>query len=138
MATSSEVVMGHQKKLEINGTEVCVVNLDLTDTVESKDVSQSGTNGQYRRRAGGMAGVTITATINLSLGADNPFSDPPAIVPGTYLTDVKYYPDRGDTAQFWHLPSAYIPDDGVSASMEDPTILSVTIESDDIFYRPVG
>jgi hypothetical protein len=129
--------MGWQKKLTIDAVEYCVTNADIADSVDSKDVSCSGANGQYRRRAAGLAGVALTITINLDL-TENPWTDPPALTPGTYLTEVKYFPDRSDATQFWHLPSAYIPTNGVSASMEDPHVLTVVLESDGIYYRPVG
>jgi hypothetical protein len=134
----ADLVMGHQKKFEIDGSEYCVFDVEPEATAPSKAVScPCGVNNGYRLRAAGMKEATMKVQMYLNLD-ENPYGDPPAIEEGTYLSNVKYYPDRDDASQFWHFPSAYVARVGEKSDEENPNVVSFDLENDGIYYKPTG
>lgn len=134
----ADYVMGHKGKLTLDGTEICFASISVTENGTDVDVSCSGANAKYRLTANGLQQLEITFTVNLDLGTENPYTDPPDLEFGNTV-EVYYYPDRADSTQFWYAAVMKVAGGtNLNNTLDSAQPIAFKLLSDGVYANPVG
>lgn len=135
MPSSDNFFSGKNGKVTVNGTELLITGWKVEPEAERHDVTHTGSSG---------FGNIITSikrakfTIEMNWNAQqNPLDDPPNLVEGATITNVKCYLD-GLTSPFWLFSSAKVLTNPVESKVGDVTKITVNCESDGSYTRPTG
>lgn len=116
------------------------VNLKLNKwsvTPRSEDIDTTNfESGGYEEGIGGVVGADVTFE-GLWDAGQNPYDNPPLLVPGTIITNVYLYINKNET-QFFLFPSLRIIQAPVNVDVPGKSTYSITAKSDGSFTFPSG
>ena len=122
---------GKNGNVTVDGTNVNIEEWDVTDTSNEEETTHSGSNGFME---GIPTILSATGSFKGTWDANaNPYDDPPALVPGTFLTNLVL---NFDGSASWSFPKAFVQNAQVTNNVRGKIEWVVNFRSDGTFSRP--
>jgi hypothetical protein len=106
MSFIPEVSLGENSRISIGSTQLLVQSGTVRDNPPPIQTGDNLTGG-YTTKTRGNRNLDISAKCQWTV-AENPFSNPPSVTPGSTIIDVIVTPDVNDPTSFYSLPFCWV------------------------------
>lgn len=136
MATSGiKARAGYLGRIQAAGVNLKLKKWSVKDRSEDQDTTNFESGG-YEEGIGGVTGADVTFSGDWNAG-QNPFDSPPALIPGTIITNCYLYINKLET-QFYLFANLRIIDCTIATEVPGKATYECSAKADGTFTRPTG